>query len=80
MKFIIDGKFLVGKCWEALFTEFANFMYLNCLYKARDNISVVTLFFTTEIRDAETILKIKKIVSESGTIKVKKLATNTLPA
>jgi len=68
LSFAINGDFELDKCQFKLDQEFPdNYLYLDCLYKKKDNTRKVNLYFE-KMLDAPLIIKIRDIVNSYGEI------------
>jgi len=66
LSYTINGNFDLAKCQHDLETEFEeHFLYMNCLYKKKDNIREITLYFSERL-ETKKILRIMDIVKTYG--------------
>lgn len=78
MEFTIDGEFEIAKCDKKLRIIYEDYMYMNCLFKRKDNERIIKLYFENMRMSAEKILRINNIVDTMGTIKKTQLKHTVL--
>lgn len=66
LSYTINGNFDIAKCQYDLEKEFEKtYLYLNCLYKAKEKKRYIELFFSERLGTTE-ILKIMDIIKQYG--------------